>query len=155
MKSKKSKSINHNVVNRRASFDYALESDLTVGISLTGPEVRAARNGHVGLKGAFVSVRDDELWLNNASFTVRKTTEDTENIVDTSPRRLLAHRRQIDELIKQKQSGMSIVPTKLLSGGRFIKVVIAVGKGKKNYDKRETIKRRDQERDIRRAIKNA
>ena len=144
------------IVNRRASFDYALDEDLVVGIALTGPETRAARDGHVQLIGAFVSIRDNELWLNNASFSL-KTNERNKvgaRTIDTSPRKLLAKRKQIDDLYTRKQSGMSIVPTKLLTAGRFIKVVIALGKGKKNYDKRETLKRRDQERDAQRAIKN-
>jgi len=144
------------VVNRRASFDYALTEDLVVGIVLTGPETRAARDGHIQLKGSFVTIRDDELWLNNASFSLKLNEKGKVGArsIDTSPRKLLAKRKQIDELASKKQSGMSIVPSKLLTSGRFIKVVIALGKGKKTYDKRETLKRRDQERDARRAIKN-
>jgi SsrA-binding protein len=144
------------IVNRRASFDYALDEGLVVGIALTGPETRAARDGHVQLKGSFVSIRDNELWLNNASFSLKVSEKNKAGArtIDTSPRKLLARRKQIDDLYARKQSGMSIVPTKLLTAGRFIKVVIALGKGKKNYDKRETLKRRDQERDAQRAMKN-
>lgn len=144
------------IVNRRASFDYSLDEDLVVGIVLTGMETRAARDGHVQLKGSFVSVRNDELWLNNASFSLRINEKGKigARSIDTSPRKLLASRKQINDFMDHKQSGMSIVPIKLLTGGRYIKVVIALGKGKKNYDKRETMKRRDQERDIKRAIKN-
>jgi SsrA-binding protein len=145
------------IVNRRASFDYALDDDLVVGISLTGQETRAAREGHVQLKGSFVTVKDSELWLNNASFSLRLNEKNKSDarVVDTAPRKLLAKRKQIDDLYARKQSGMSIVPLKLLIGGRFIKVVIALGKGKKNYDKRETLKRKDQEREASRIIKNA
>ncbi len=144
------------IVNRRASFDYALDEDLVVGIALTGPETRAARDGHVQLKGSFVTIRGDELWLNNSSFSLKLNEKGKVGArsIDTSPRKLLARRKQIDDLAARKQSGMSIVPIKLLTGGRFIKVVIALGKGKKNYDKRETLKRRDQERDASRAIKS-
>jgi SsrA-binding protein len=144
------------IVNRRASFDYSLDEDLVVGIVLTGMETRAARDGHVQLKGSFVSVRNDELWLNNASFSLRINEKGKigARSIDTSPRKLLASRKQINDFMDRKQSGMSIVPIKILTGGRYIKVVIALGKGKKNYDKRETMKRRDQERDIKRAIKN-
>ncbi len=145
------------ITNRRASFDYALEEDLVVGIALTGPETRAARDGHVQLKGSFVTIRDHELWLNNSSFSLRLNQRGVVGArsIDTSPRKLLAKRKQIDDLEARKHAGMSIVPTKLLTNGRFIKLVIALGKGKKNYDKRETLKRRDQERDVQRAIKNA
>lgn len=136
------------IVNRRASFDYQLDDELTTGIVLTGPEVRAARDGRVQLKGAFVTLRNNELWLNNASFSlVLNNKGEQATTVDTSPRKLLAHRKQIDALNKEKQTGLSIVPLRLLTRGRHIKLVIALGKGKKRYDKRQTIKRRDQERD--------
>lgn len=145
---KKAKKPSSAIVNRRASFDYALDEDLTVGIVLTGPEVRAARDGRVQLKGSFVSLRNNELWLNNASFSLvlnQKTGEST--TVDTSARKLLAHRRQIDAFNRARQTGMSIVPLRLLNKGRHIKLVIALGKGKKHYDKRQAIKRRESERE--------
>ena len=142
------------ITNRRARFDYALEEDIVVGLSLTGREVRAARDGHVQLKGAFVSVRNDELWLNNASFSLKLNERGATNArtIDTNPRKLLAHRKQIDELIARKKQGQTIVPLRLLVGGKYIKLVIALGTGKKKYDKRETIKRRDQDRDAKRAL---
>ncbi len=144
------------VVNRRASFDYQLDEEVVAGISLTGPETRAARDGHVQLKGAFVTARENELWLNNASFSIKLNQKGhiEARSVDTTARKLLLKRKQIDELIADKQKGMTIVPTKLLIAGRFIKVVIALGKGKKLYDKRETLKRRDQEREAARATKH-
>lgn len=143
------------VVNRRAGFDYELGEELVAGLELTGPETRAARDGHVQMKGSFVSIRDNELWLNNASFSIKLNQKgQTEaRSVDTRARKLLLQRRQINQLIADRQKGMTIVPTKLLTTGRFIKVVIALGKGKKTYDKRETLKRRDQEREARRATK--
>lgn len=145
----------NSVVNRRARFDYALDDEIVAGLSLTGQEVRAARDGHVQLKGSFVSLKNNELWLNNASFSLKLNERGQSNVrtVDTQPRKLLASRKQIDAFAARKQQGMTIVPTKLLTGGRFIKLVIALGKGKKNYDKRETIKRRDQDRDTKRALK--
>lgn len=141
------------VLNRRATFDYALGDELTVGVVLTGREVRAARDGRVQLKGSFVTVRNSELWLNNASFSlVVNSKGQNETTVDTSARKLLASRRQIDAFIAEKQTGKSIVPVKLLTQGRFIKLVIAIGKGKKNYDKRLAIKKRDLERDAQRSM---
>jgi SsrA-binding protein len=141
------------IVNRRASFDYALNDELTAGIVLTGREARAARDGRVQLKGSFVTIRNNELWLNNASFSLALNTKGThETSVDTSPRKLLAQRRQIDELSARKQDGMSIVPLRLLTQGRHIKLVIALGKGKKNYDKRQAIKKRDQAREVKRML---
>lgn len=144
------------VVNRRARYDYELGEDLVVGMSLTGREVRAARLGHVQLKGSYVNIKGSELWLNNASFSIVNNEKGTTNArtVDDSPRRLLAKRREIEHLEEAKKQGMTIVPTKLLASGRFIKLVIALGKGKKHYDKRHAIKKRDEARDIKRAFSN-
>lgn len=142
------------IINRRARFDYQLGDEIVAGMILTGPEVRAARDGHVQLKGAFVSLRNGELWLNNASFSLKLNQKGqiSARTVDTSVRKLLASRRQIEHFMAAKQQGMTIVPTKLLTSGRFIKIVIALGKGKKRYDKRQAIKRRDQDRDTKRML---
>ena len=137
---KKKKSNNNVTVNRRAHFDYALEDELICGMSLSGPEVRNIRDHHVQLKGSFVTVRRGELWLNNLTLGA----ETARNI------RLLATKKQILALERAKQDGTSIVPLKLLAGGRYIKLVIATGKGKKKYDKRKTIKNRDLDREERR-----
>lgn len=123
-------------VNRKARFDYVLGDELTCGMALTGPEVRAIRDHHVQLKGSFVTIRNGELWLNNLTLGA----ETARNI------KLLATRKQIDGLEREKVAGSTIVPVKLLGGARHIKLVIALGKGKKKYDKRETIKKRDFER---------
>ncbi len=153
---KKPKSTPTSIVNRRARFDYELGDDLVVGLSLTGPETRAARDGHIQLRGSFVTIRNGELWLNNASFSLKLNQRGVvgARTIDTEPRKLLAHRKQIDSLQAHKKEGMTIVPTKLLTTGRYIKLVIALGKGKKNYDKRETLKRRDQTREADRMIKD-
>jgi SsrA-binding protein len=143
------------IVNRRASFDYTLDDELITGIVLTGREARAARDGRVQLKGSFVTIRNNELWLNNSSFSLALNSKtDGSTAVDTSVRKLLANRKQIDELADRKQAGMTIVPLKLLTQGRHVKLVIALGKGKKNYDKRNTIKLRDQERENKRLTKH-
>ncbi|EDK72465.1 SsrA-binding protein [candidate division TM7 genomosp. GTL1] len=143
------------VLNRRAKFDYELGDELAVGLVLNGPEVRAARDGHVQLKGAYVTIRNDELWLNNASFSVKpaQPKRGDARAVDTQPRKLLAHRKQIATLAEQKKTGLTIVPLKLFTSGRHIKLLIAAGKGKKKYDKRETLKRRAQEREAQRAMR--
>ena len=144
------------ILNRRARFDYALGEELTVGIALTGQETRAARDGHLQLKGSFVSHKGGELWLNNASFSLKLNERGNPGTrsIDTRARKLLAKRKEIDALAAKKQSGMSIVPIRLNTSGRYIKLVIALGKGKKEYDKRETIKRRQQDRDAKRAVAN-
>ena len=123
-------------VNRKARFDYELGDELTVGMVLSGLEVRAIRDNHVQLKGSFVTIRGNELWLNNLTLGA----ETARNI------KLLATKKQIAGLLREKVDGMTIVPVRLLGGLRHIKLVIAVGKGKKKYDKREAIKKRDIER---------
>ena len=123
-------------VNRRAHYDYTLGEELSCGMSLTGPEVRLIRDHHVQLKGSYVTVRNGELWL----YGLTLGAETARNI------RLLATRKQIEGLVRAKVAGSSIVPMRLLGGRRYIKLVIAVGRGKKKYDKRETIKKRDIER---------
>ena len=118
------------IINRRARFDYSLGQEIITGISLTGPEVRAARDAHVQLKGSFVTIRDNELWLNNASFSIKNNDKNAKSnrTIDTRARKLLAKRKEIDKLQSEKTSGMSIVPIKLLNGGKYIKLVIALGK---------------------------
>jgi SsrA-binding protein len=137
------------IVNRSAKFEYSLGEDLVVGLELTGPEVRAARLGHVQLKGSYVTVRHDELWLLGATFSIisNQKGQAASKTADDRTRRLLAHRKEIDRFIAAKKQGMTIIPTKLLTEGRYIKLVIALGKGKKLYDKRQVIKQRDQERE--------
>lgn len=143
------------VLNRRARFDYELGEEVVAGLVLTGPEARAARDGHVQLKGSYVSTIGGELWLNNASFSLKlnEAGKAGSRTVDTRPRKLLAHKKQIETLSQSRQEGTTIVPLKMLTGGRHIKLVVARGKGKRRYDKRESLKQRDQEREARRAIK--
>lgn len=144
------------ITNRRARFDYELGAELVVGLELTGAEVRSARDGHVQLKGSYVALRNDELWLQNASFSLKlnQKGQPGARTIDTEPKKLLAKRKEIDQLAAQKKQGMSIVPVKLMTHGRFIKLVIALGKGKKNYDKRQALKKRDEARDLSRVLKS-
>ncbi len=142
------------LLNRRARFDYELGDDIVAGLALTGPEVRAARDGHVQLKGSYVAVKDSELWLIGTSFSVKLNEKGHDSrTVDTRSRKLLANRKQIDAFLAGKKQGLTIVPTKLITTGRYIKVVIALGKGKKHYDKRQVIKKRDEVRDVARSLK--
>ena len=133
------------IVNRRARFDYELSDDIVVGLALTGAETKSLRRGHGQLRGAYVTVKDDELWLINASITGDNGIPISETD-QTRARKLLAKRREIDALVAAKQQGRTIVPLELLTRSRYIKLRISVGKGKKHYDKRETIKRRDTDR---------
>ncbi|MBQ3309406.1 SsrA-binding protein [Candidatus Saccharibacteria bacterium] len=133
---KKKKQSDSVTVNRRARFDYQLGDELTCGMSLSGLEVRSIRDHHVQLKGSFVIIKNNELFLSNLTLGA----ETARNI------RLLVTKKQLRTLSRARQDGYQLVPVKLLGGGRHIKLVIATGKGKKKYDKRETIKKRDFDR---------
>jgi len=140
------------ITNRRARFDYELGDSLVVGIELTGAETKALRMGHGQLRGAYVTVKQDELFLINC--TINGTTGVPIAESDqTRARKLLAKRREIKALIEGKQQGKTLVPLELLTGGRFIKLRLAVGRGKKQYDKRQTLKKREETRNINAALK--
>ncbi|HSE29782.1 MAG TPA: SsrA-binding protein SmpB [Candidatus Saccharimonadales bacterium] len=152
---KKAKSTANIIDNRRARFDYALSDEFSVGIVLTGPEVKAARNNRVTLKGSYVNVKDGELWLTNASFSVIHTEPGkSTTAVDTRPRKLLAKKREIAQIIAAKNQGSTVVPLSMSTKTNFIKLKIAIGKGKKQYDKRQTIKKRDTERENKRVLRS-
>jgi SsrA-binding protein len=138
-----------NIVNRRARFDYELGDSLVVGLELLGAEAKALRMGHGQLRGAYVTEKANELWLINAQITSSKGVPISEQVQSRS-RKLLAKRKEIDNLIAARQNGNAIIPLEHLTSGRYIKLRIAVGRGKKRYDKRETIKRRQQEREAHR-----
>ena len=116
-----------------------------VGLELTGAETKSLRMGHGQLRGAYVTVKDEELFLINA--TISGTSGIPINEFDqTRARKLLAKKREIASLIAAKQQGRTIVPLEILTGGRFIKLRLSAGKGKKHYDKRQTLKARDDAR---------
>jgi len=142
------------ISNRRARHDYELGDGLVVGLELTGRETKALRMGHGQLRGAYVTIKNDELLLINATISPSSGIPITES-EQTRARKLLAKRREIKALIEAKQQGRTIVPLDVLTQGRFIKLRIAIGKGKKQYDKRQALKARDEGRQINRALKNA
>jgi SsrA-binding protein len=146
-KSKKKPNQTKRISNRRARFDYDLGDGLVVGIALTGAETKSLRRGHGHIRGAYVTVRDGELWLFNATITGDNAAKIPEE-QHTRSRKLLAKKREIADLIAAKQQGQTIVPLEILTSGRYIKVRISAGRGKKHYDKRQVIKQRDEQRNI-------
>lgn len=139
------------IQNRRARFDYELGDSFVVGLALNGRETKALRLGRGQLQGSYVTIKDNELWLINAQIhgTNGVPIGDDEK---TRARKLLAKRKEIDALIAAKQQGRTIVPTEILTRSRFIKLKISIGKGKKSYDKRQTIKKRESDVEARRQI---
>ncbi len=141
------------ISNRRARFDYELGDSLIVGIELTGAEAKNLRMGHGQLRGAYVTIKDNELNLINALISGTAGIPISESD-QTRPRKLLAKRREIDALIEAKQQGRTIVPLEIYTNGRYIKLKIAIGTGKKRYDKRQSLKAKDEQRQISRTLKH-
>jgi SsrA-binding protein len=142
------------ITNKTARRDYEIRQSYTAGIVLTGAETKSLRMGHGHLRGAFVNIKDGEPWLFNATVTAsnfnrQALPEDKQ----TRARKLLVNKKQLAELAAAKDQGLTIVPLKVLTKGRFIKVEIATGKGLKKYDKRQVLKKRAEQRDIDRAVK--
>lgn len=133
------------ITNRRTKFDYELGDSLMVGLQLTGAETKALRLHHGILRGAYVTINNGELWLLNAQINGTSGVPVAE---PTRSRKLLAKKSEIEKLAAAKSRGSTIVPLEILTNGRYIKLKIALGRGRKRYDKREVIKRRQEERDI-------
>lgn len=140
--------------NRRARHDYFIEEVFEAGMSLTGTEIKSVRAGAVNLREGFVMVRDGEAWLMGVHIAQYEQGNQA-NHPETRSRKLLLHRRQIDHLHAQAtQRNWTIVPLRMyLNAAGLAKVEIALVRGKRQFDKRQSIARRDAERDINRALK--
>jgi SsrA-binding protein len=139
--------------NRRATFDYEITERLVAGLELIGDEVKSVKAGHASLKGSFIGLYQGEAYLVNAHVTPYINAADKTKLDPIRNRKLLLHRKQLDELIAQKQAGLSVVATALLQDRRLIKLEIGIGRGKKRYDKREAMKRYDTDREVARTLK--
>ncbi len=141
------------VTNRKAYHNYHIQESIEAGIALTGTEIKSIRTGRVSLGDAYVKPEGGELWLLNAHIA-RYEAGSYLSHVPTRPRKLLLHRKQIDSLSSQVlEKGFTLVPLKLYIKDGIAKVEIALAKGKKLYDKRESIIRRETEREVGRAMK--
>ena len=139
--------------NRKAYHNYHIGESVEAGIALTGTEIKSIRNGRVSLGDAYVRPEAGELWLLNAHIA-RYEAGSYLSHEPTRPRKLLLHRKQINSLSSQvSEKGFTLVPVKLYIKDSLAKVQVALAKGKKLYDKRESIARREIEREIGRATK--
>jgi SsrA-binding protein len=140
--------------NRKARHDYDVEETVEAGLVLTGSEIKSVRAGRVNLRGSFARVINDEVFLFEAHISPYEQSGTYFNHDPTRRRKLLLHRREIsrlDGLVRQK--GMTLVPLRIYFKGRRAKLELAVARGKKNYDRREDIAKRESQRDIERAMK--
>ncbi len=138
------------VNNKKANFNYKLFEKFEAGISLIGGEVKALRKGNVDLSQSFAKIVDGEVYLINANIPI----EGKKDYLPTKSRKLLLHKNQIISIqSKIKAKKLTLVPTKVYTKGRLIKVEIALAKSKRKFEKKEAIKRRDIEREIERELR--
>lgn len=139
--------------NKKARHDYEILDTIEAGIVLKGTEIKAIRAGRINLKDGFAKIRDNEIWLMN----VHISPYEQGNLFNHDPvrtRKLLMHKKQIAKLIGEvKTSGVTLVPLKVYLKDGYAKVLIGIARGKKQYDKRETLKKKDQKREMDRALK--
>lgn len=139
--------------NKKAGHDYFIEDTIEAGLVLQGTEIKSIRNGRVQLKDSFVRIRNNEAWISN----MHVSPYEQGNRFNHDPlrsRKLLIHKKQINELIgKTKRDGYTIVPLKMYIKNGYAKVLIGLGKGKKEYDKRHDMKKKEAKREIERAFK--
>jgi len=133
------------IINKKANFQYKLENErFEAGIALTGGEVKAVRNGRGDISQSYAKVLNGEIFLINANLPVLGA-----KVSPTRSRKLLLHKKEIISILtKAKQKKLTLIPTKLYTKGRLIKAELALGKSKKKYEKRESIKKKDIERQI-------
>ncbi len=141
-------------VNKRARFDYDILEKLEAGLVLSGNEVKSIRLGSASLKGAFVAFHGNEAFLNNATVPRYRFSNPDLPYEPAKARKLLLKKKEIAYLTgKKTEAGLTIVPLSLYTKGRTLKVQLGVAKGKKQHDKRDNIKRRDVNREMRRRLK--
>lgn len=137
------------VKNKKAYFDYTILKEIEAGISLAGSEIKSVRNGSIDLKDSYVVFKDNEAYALNV-YIAKYEEANTFNHDERRSRKLLLHKKEINKLKEFKeQEGISIIPLKAYFKNSHLKILIGVCKGKKLYDKRESIKKRDLEREIR------
>ena len=141
-------------VNRRAYFDYEILDTYEAGIELRGFEVKAVKSGRINLAGSFAVIKDNEAWLLNTTISPYQAKNTPTDYDPTRSRRLLLHRSEIKELIGgSAQKGLTIVPLRVYTKHNRVKILIGLARHKKKGDKRELIKKRETEREIRRELK--
>ena len=140
--------------NRKASHDYAIEETFQAGLVLTGAEIKSIRANRINLTDGFVEERSGELWLLNVHISPYEQAGIYGRFDPLRPRKLLLHRREIAQIIsRMRERGYTVVPLMIFLERGRAKVEIALAKGKKLYDKRQAIAKRDSDREIRQALK--
>lgn len=142
-------------INKRANYDYEILEKIEGGLVLAGYEVKSIKTGLISLKGAFVTIRDNQAYLTNASIPAYQPKNTPESYDPERSRKVLIHKSQLKSLIgKISRKGLTLVPIKVYSNRGLIKLEFGVGKGKKKFDKREDIKKREAKVRIERALRS-
>ncbi len=137
--------------NKRAYFDYEILEKYEAGIELSGQEVKSIKNGRINLSGSYVIIQNNQAWLLNADIPAYQPKNAPATYAPKRTRRLLLHKSEIANLIgKTKEKGLTLLPLKVYIKGQKIKVEIGLGKSKKKADKRETIRKRETGKELRR-----
>jgi len=140
------------VENKKARFDYAIDETYEAGIALQGAEVKSIREGKANLRDSFVRMKEGEAFLHNMYIAAYTFSSDLK-YEETRVRKLLLHKQELIKIgIKIKEKGFTLVPLKVYFKRGKAKVLIALAKGKKSFDKRETLKKRTQDREVRREM---
>jgi SsrA-binding protein len=141
--------------NRKAHFNYEILEKLEAGIELLGHEVKSVQKGQVNLEGAHITIRGNEAFLVGATISPYQPNNLTEDYDPARNRKLLLTKKELTSLEKtESEKGLTIVPISMYNKGRKIKLEIAIVRGKKKFDKRQTLKKRDSKREIDRTLKN-
>lgn len=141
-------------INKRARFDYDLTDKYEAGLVLTGQEVKSVKTGHISLKGSFVTMKNGEFFLTNASIPTYKFAGEVPGYDPTRSRKLLLKKSEINTLLgKSRSAGLTLVPIRVYTRKRLIKLEFGVGRGKKKFDKRDDIKKRDSKRRLKRVMR--
>ncbi|MCT2196131.1 SsrA-binding protein SmpB [Paenibacillus sp. p3-SID1389] len=140
--------------NKKASHDYFIEDTYEAGMVLTGTEIKSIRNGRVNIGDAFATIRNGEIFIHNMHISPFEQGNRFNPADPTRMRKLLMHKAQINKLLGlSKQEGYTIVPLKIYIRNGYAKLLLGLGKGKKQYDKRDAAAKRDAQRDIQRALR--
>ncbi len=140
-------------MNKRAAFDYEILETFEAGIELRGFEVKSIASGRVNTTGSYAIIRNNEMWIVNLDIPPYQPQNTPEGYDSKRTRKLLLHKKEIRHLVgRTKEKGLTVVPIKIYNKNAKIKIELGLGRSKKKYDKREVIKKRETEREIRRNV---
>jgi len=141
-------------INKKARFDYDLIEEFEGGLVLSGAEVKSIKKGNASMQGAFLHIKNSELWLKNMHIGKYAPAGNQDDYDPEQDRKILVHKQQLKKMIgKHNAEGLTIVPIRVYTKGALVKIAFALARGKKKHEKRDAIKKRDVQRDIKEEMK--